>query len=172
MRILYTPNSSHEWQDLLVFGTQRGGAFVGYRGNPYQRGAGLGSFFRGLFKAAVPLIKRAAKAVGKQALKTGVGVLGDVARGGEFLPSLELHGKEAVSSLADKAKAYLESGQDAQVGGGTRRKLQARKRLAKQKSRKKKRRKLSGARQKKGRRKCIKGNKRRGSKPRKSVDIF
>ena len=46
-----------------------------------QRSHGLGSLFGGLIRNAVPLIKRGALALGKRALKTGLGVAGDVLSG-------------------------------------------------------------------------------------------
>lgn len=49
-----------------------------YIGTPNQRGHGIGSFLGGLFRRVLPLIKKGAKAVGKEALRTGVNVAGDV----------------------------------------------------------------------------------------------
>lgn len=49
-----------------------------YKGAPYQRGHGIGSFLGGLFRTITPLLKSGARAVGKEALKTGMNVLGDV----------------------------------------------------------------------------------------------
>jgi len=43
-----------------------------------QRGKGIGSFFRGIFRFVKPLLYSAAKAVGKQALKTGSNVISGV----------------------------------------------------------------------------------------------
>jgi hypothetical protein len=94
------------------------------------------------------LLKRAAKAVGKEALRTGVGVLGDVARGGEFLPSLETHGREAVSNLADKAKDYLATNQSGS-GRGRRRKGTRRKTTRKSKQKSKKASKRAGGKRRK-----------------------
>lgn len=48
-----------------------------YSGSPYQKGYGLGSFLKGLFRLAAPLVKGAAKAVGKQALIAGTNVMSD-----------------------------------------------------------------------------------------------
>jgi hypothetical protein len=39
---------------------------------------GLGSIFGGLFKAAMPLLKKGAKTPGREALKTGSNIAGDV----------------------------------------------------------------------------------------------
>ncbi|DAC80270.1 TPA_asm: cupiennin [Branchiostoma lancelet adintovirus] len=52
-----------------------------YRGRSIQRGYGLGGIFRGLFRSAVPLLKRGAKAVGKQALRSGIDLAQDVFNG-------------------------------------------------------------------------------------------
>jgi hypothetical protein len=50
-------------------------------GRRYQRGHGLGSIFGGLFKAAMPLLKKGAKTIGREALKTGLNIVGDVVQG-------------------------------------------------------------------------------------------
>lgn len=43
-----------------------------------QRGNGIGSFFRGLFRFVKPLLYSGAKAVGKEALKTGSNIITDI----------------------------------------------------------------------------------------------
>jgi len=43
-----------------------------------QRGGGIGSFFRGLFRFVKPLLFSGAKAVGKEALKTGSNIITDI----------------------------------------------------------------------------------------------
>jgi hypothetical protein len=48
-----------------------------YVGTRFQRGHGLGSIFGGLFKAAVPLLKKGAKTLGREALKTGLNIAKD-----------------------------------------------------------------------------------------------
>jgi hypothetical protein len=58
-----------------------GGGEVGpvYRASfRVQRGNGLGSFFRGLFRFVKPLLYSGAKAVGKEALKTGSNIITDM----------------------------------------------------------------------------------------------
>jgi len=52
-----------------------------YQGAAYQRGHGVGSFLGGLFRTISPLLKSGASAVGREALRTGVGFLGDIAAG-------------------------------------------------------------------------------------------
>ena len=61
---------------------QAGDGFPVYAGTPYyQRGHGIGSIFSGLFKAATPLLKTAAKSLGKKALRVGAQVANDVLEG-------------------------------------------------------------------------------------------
>ena len=50
-------------------------------GRRYQRGHGLGSIFGGLFKAAMPLMKKGAKTLERQAFKTGLNIARDVVQG-------------------------------------------------------------------------------------------
>lgn len=58
-----------------------GGGDVGpmYRASfRVQRGNGIGSFFRGLFRFVKPLLYSGAKAVGREALKTGSNIITDM----------------------------------------------------------------------------------------------
>jgi hypothetical protein len=71
--------------------------FHAYKG--YQRGAGLGNFFASLFRRALPFLKTAAKAVGKQALSTGAHVAADVIDGREFKESIAAHGKDGLKNV-------------------------------------------------------------------------
>jgi hypothetical protein len=57
---------------------QAGKGYPVFAGRRYQRGHGLGSIFGGLFKAAMPLLKKGAKTLGREALKTGLNIAGDV----------------------------------------------------------------------------------------------
>ena len=45
-----------------------------FTGAQYQRGHGLGNILRSLTKFALPFLKKGAKAVGKQAMKTGMNI--------------------------------------------------------------------------------------------------
>ena len=59
----------------------RGGGEIGpvYRASfRMQRGNGMGSFFRGLFRFVTPLLFSGAKAVGKEFLKTGSHIITDI----------------------------------------------------------------------------------------------
>ena len=53
-----------------------------YVGSPYQRGhGGIGSFLAGIFLRVLPLFSRGAKAVGKEAVRTGMNFMSDVTTG-------------------------------------------------------------------------------------------
>ena len=60
---------------------QSGGCEIGlvYRASfSLQRGNGIGSFFRGLFRFVKPLLYSGANAVGKEAFKTGFTIITDI----------------------------------------------------------------------------------------------
>jgi hypothetical protein len=62
--------------------------FEGHRG---QRGHGLGSMLAGLFRGAIPMLKRGLAIFGKQALRSGLEVANDVAEGRDWRDSVRQH---------------------------------------------------------------------------------
>ena len=82
---------------------QTGSGLNYYQGSPFQKGYGFGGLFRSLFRAAVPLFKSGAKAVGKQLLHSGVDVLNDLSRGENIKVSAKRRLKEAGQNLTEKA---------------------------------------------------------------------
>jgi hypothetical protein len=54
---------------------QAGRGYPVYVGTRYQRGHGLGSIFGSLFKSVVPLLKRGAKTLGREAFKAASDVM-------------------------------------------------------------------------------------------------
>ena len=82
----------------------RGRGIPYFAGPAYQRGHGIGSLFRGLFRFAMPLLKQGAKAVGRQALQTGIEVAGDMLENRPIKESLRTRVREAGSSLRTKAE--------------------------------------------------------------------
>ena len=58
---------------------QAGKGYPIFAGRRYQRG--LGSIFGGLFKAAMPLLKKGTKTLEREALKTRLNNAGDVVQG-------------------------------------------------------------------------------------------
>lgn len=78
-------------------------------GAPYQRGHGLGSFLSGLFRRALPLLTRGARAVGKEALSTGLNILGDVAHNTPFKDAFKNRITESGRNLKRKAEETFEN---------------------------------------------------------------
>ena len=77
--------------------------------NRNQTGDGFGSFFKGLFRAVLPMVKSmgksALKTVGKQALHTGTDILKDISLGQSLKESAESRLNEAGDNLTAKIKA-------------------------------------------------------------------
>ena len=80
MRKQFCCDASQDLYEKYYIGQSGNGlpVFVGSRG---QRGHGLGSLLGGLFRSAMPLIRRGLAAFGKQALKTGLEIANDVTEG-------------------------------------------------------------------------------------------
>ena len=68
---------------MVYYRHQLGGGGVNnvFRGAAYQKGHGIGSFLGGMFRTIAPLLKSGAKTLGREALRSGVGFLGDIAAG-------------------------------------------------------------------------------------------
>lgn len=86
-----------------------GGVDRVFIGAPYQRGHGLGSFLSGLFRRALPLLTRGARAVGKEALHAGMNILGDVAHNTPFKDAFRSRITESGRNLKRKAEEKFES---------------------------------------------------------------
>ena len=94
MRNYYHPESITDWELTLL---QSGGSLPAYSGVAYQRGGGLGSFFRGLFRAIWPSVKKVGIVAGKEALRAGSEATRDaVTDGVEFKTALKRRGKQAL----------------------------------------------------------------------------
>lgn len=86
---------------------QAGNGINVFRGASFQRGHGIGGFLGGLFRTVLPLIKSGARAIGKQALSTGVGLLGDVVDKKPFKQSFKSRMSEAGENLKRKAESKV-----------------------------------------------------------------
>ena len=82
---------------------QAGRGYPVYVGTRYQRGHGLGSIFGSLFKSAVPLLKRGAKTLGREALKTGLNLASDVMEGQNVTQAAKSRLKSTGQNLLQKA---------------------------------------------------------------------
>lgn len=90
--------------------THQAGSGVGvvFKGSPYQRGHGIGSFLGGLFRSVLPLLSSGAKAIGKEALTAGVGLLTDMANSRPMEESIKGRLKNANSNLKRKADEKID----------------------------------------------------------------
>lgn len=111
MRQHFNPENLNVWLDYYNDqASQVGYGIIGFKGTHYQRGAGLGSFFRSLFRMAIPMIRSAATHVGKQALASGAHMATDVLQGMPILQSLEERGKKGAANLFRQAGDALQKG--------------------------------------------------------------
>ena len=85
-----------------------------FHGTRIQRGYGLGGILRGMFNWLLPHTKTAAKTMGNEALRTGVGVAQDVMQGQDFQSSIKSRAANSVRGLAKRAI----NGDQSQGGGG------------------------------------------------------
>lgn len=71
--------------------------FAGSRG---QRGHGIGSLLGGLFRSALPMIKRGLATFGKHALKTGLEIANDVVEGDSLKNAAKRRVPEGIKRFA------------------------------------------------------------------------
>lgn len=89
---------------------QSGNGVPVFQGSRGQRGHGLGSMLSGLFRSAMPMIKRGLAFFGKQALKTGLEVANDVVEGDTFDNSARRRIPEGIKRVATAANFSGQSG--------------------------------------------------------------
>lgn len=111
MRVVFDPESQLLWQQYYITqAKQTGYGLQGFQGVQYQRGNGLGSLFKGLFRMILPVAKNVGKAIGTQALRTGTDFAADVLTGTPLKEAAKLHGKAGLANLIGKAQAHLQGG--------------------------------------------------------------
>ena len=101
---------------------QAGGALPVFQGSRGQRGHGFGSVLSGLFRSAVPMLKR----IGKQALTTGAYIASDMLGGKKFDESAKARVRQGINSFLPPDDDVIE-----QTGSGRRRRVVKRKRITK-----------------------------------------
>lgn len=74
---LHTPNHTFYEQYYVDQAKKKGGNLTAFHGARFQRGYGLGSIFRGLFRRAMPHLQQGTKVIGEKALQTSVQVAQD-----------------------------------------------------------------------------------------------
>lgn len=132
-----------------------------YSGPIYQRGYGIGSFLGGLFRTALPLLRRGGIAVTKELLNGGVNFLNDVESNVKPGTAFNNRANETISKL--KRKIMVGEGFIAD-GYGKRRHLSKGRRAVKTK------RRSVNKRKPKSRKKRV--NKKKRVTKRKAKDIF
>ena len=99
---------------------QAGSGYNVYRGTLYQEGYGIESFLGVLFRSVFPLLKQGAKTVGKELLRTGINVAGDIIDNNQPIEeALQARWQEAKTNLKNKAQNKLNQ---VLVGSGKKRK--------------------------------------------------
>ena len=66
MKKLHAPNHKFYEQYYVDQAKQKGGNLPAFQGARFQRGYGLGSIFKGLFRWVMPHLQQGAKVIGKQ----------------------------------------------------------------------------------------------------------
>lgn len=127
----YTPRGQ-KGGDLFQGYYQRGGQYRVFRGS-YQHGDGIGSFFSGLWRTIRPLIvpmaKKAAKAVGKQAVASGTQFATDVISGENVKQAAKQRFGEGVKSLHGQLDRKIQSMVEEQQRGSGHKKRGNKRRL-------------------------------------------
>ena len=114
------PRSDYYKNYYLKQAQQEGGSLPAFRGATVQQGYGLGSILKGLYRWAVPHLSSGMKAVGREALKSGLNVAQDVLEGQDL--------KDSTLKRVNEAGKKLANSQDtpgAQTGQGRKRKAPA-----------------------------------------------
>jgi len=106
MRAEYIPLSDEDWLEFYL-SRQVGHGLDGFEGMAYQRGHGLGSFFKGLFRLILPVAKTVGKTFGSEALSAGANIAGDLVRGRSAKEAFEDHGRTAAANLMDKTASHI-----------------------------------------------------------------
>jgi len=111
MKQIYLPNNENFWTEYyLAQAEQTGYGMPGFTGIPYQRGTGLGSFFKNLFRAILPIGTSAVKAIGREALAAGANIASDVLDGKDLGSSAKEHAREAAANTLRKGARVLQQG--------------------------------------------------------------
>ena len=93
---------------------QVGSGMPVYRGSTgLQRGYGLGGLLGGLFRSAMPLLKKGAMAVGREALQSGMDIAQDVMNGQSVKTATKKRMKTAGRNMGLKALNKLQKGRGA-----------------------------------------------------------
>ena len=89
---------------------QSGSGIPVFSGSRGQKGHGLGSLLGGLFRSAMPMIKRGLATFGKHALKTGLEIANDVVSGESVKQSAKRRISQGIKQFAKPENFINQSG--------------------------------------------------------------
>ena len=92
--------------------------FIGSRG---QKGSGIGSVLSGLFRSALPVLKKGLATFGKHALKTGTQILSDVVDGQPIGESAKKRIREGIKDFISSRQVISPEEVGEQTGNGRKR---------------------------------------------------
>ncbi len=117
MRVPFNPQTHEFWKAHYA---QKGAGSAPFKGYSFQRGSGIGNVFSGLLRTILPIAKSAGKAVGKQALRSGVDIASDVLGGRDPGEAVMAHSRAGAAKLVRKAarKTGKKKGKKRQAGKG------------------------------------------------------
>ena len=110
MKKIHTPSHKLYEEYYLNQARQKGGNLPAFHGARFQRGYGLGSIFKSLFRWVTPHLRQGAKVLGKKALQTGVNVAQDVLGGENFKTAATKRGNQAIGDLVSQKSSGSQSG--------------------------------------------------------------
>ena len=113
MKKLYTPNHKLYEEYYLDQAKQKGGNLPAFHGARVQRGYGLGSIFKGLFRWVMPHLQQGAKVLGTKALQTGVQVAQNVLDGDDVKTAVSKRAKQALGDMTSQNSSQSGSGRKA-----------------------------------------------------------
>ncbi|GFY12761.1 uncharacterized protein F54H12.2 [Trichonephila clavipes] len=90
-----------QFEDYYI--SQTGNGLPYYAGQSFQKGYGIGGWFKRLFRTALPFLKSGAKSVGKEVLKTSTQIANDMLEGQSFPESARQRTNETGKKLIKKA---------------------------------------------------------------------
>lgn len=118
----------HPTCDDYVACLQRGGSPY-YSGSMMQRGYGIGGLFKGLASVLLPLLPKVGKSVGKMAMKTAMGVVGDKMAGVPISKSIKQRTSAAGKKMVLNALSNGTGGKRRPPKRNKRRRVQSGKRI-------------------------------------------
>ena len=88
---------------------QAGSGLPVFVGSRHMKGHGIGNVLSGLVRMAVPILKKTGKAVLREGVRTGIGILDDVTRGANIKKSLKNRAQQSGNRLIQNAVSQFKT---------------------------------------------------------------